>query len=108
MSGRFQGLNQYSGMKIECLAQGHSTAPLLWGGLAQWIASRSTDQGVPFSRPGRVAVRCGLEQVTFTHFLILVKPRNPCDIWYLNMIVFIILSVHLIKAEVLSLKVIAL
>ena len=29
----------------------------------QWLASRTTDQGVPGSRPGRVAVRCGLEQV---------------------------------------------
>ena len=24
-----------------------------WGGLAQWLASRTTDQGVPGSRPGR-------------------------------------------------------
>ena len=36
------------------------------GGLAQWSALRTTDQGVSGSRPGRVAVRCGLEQVTFT------------------------------------------
>ena len=47
------------------------------GGLAQWLASRTTDQGVPGSRPGRVAIRCGLEQVTFTHCLVLVKPRKP-------------------------------
>ena len=47
------------------------------GGLAQWLASRTTDQGVPGSRPGRVAVRYGLEQVTFTPCLVLVKPRKP-------------------------------
>ena len=44
---------------------------------------RTTDQGVPGSRPGRVAVRCGLEQDTFTPCLVLVKPRKPwttdCD-----------------------------
>ena len=34
------------------------------GGPAQWLESRTTDQGVPGSWPGRVAVRCGLEQVT--------------------------------------------
>ena len=38
----------------------------LWGRLAQWLASRTTDQGVPGSRPGLVAVRCGLGHVTFT------------------------------------------
>ena len=38
-------------------------------GLAQWLASRTTDQGVPGSRPGGVAVRCGLEQVTFIPLL---------------------------------------
>ena len=43
----------------------------------QWLASRTTDQGVPSSRPGRVAVRCGLEQVAFTPCLVLVKPRKP-------------------------------
>ena len=31
----------------------------------------------PGSRPGRVAVHCGLEQVTFTPCLVLVKPREP-------------------------------
>ena len=35
-------------------------------GLAQWLASWTTDQGVPGSGPGRVVVRCGLEQVTYT------------------------------------------
>ena len=49
----------------------------MWGGLAQWLASRTTDQGVPCSRPGRGTVCCGLEQVTFTHCLVLVKPRKP-------------------------------
>ena len=38
---------------------------------------------VPGSRPDRVAVRCGLDQVTFTPCLVLVKPRKPwaidCD-----------------------------
>ena len=47
------------------------------GGLAQWLASQTTDQGVSGSRPGRVAIRCGLEQVTFTPCLVLVKPRKP-------------------------------
>ena len=47
------------------------------GGLAQWLASRTTDQGVPVSRPGRGTVCCGLEQVTFTHCLVLVKPMKP-------------------------------
>ena len=41
-----------------------------WGGLAQWLASL----GVPGSRPGRGTVCCGLEQVTFTHCSVLVKP----------------------------------
>ena len=46
------------------------------GGLAQWLASRTTDLGVPGSRPGQVAVRCGLEQVTFNPCLVLVKPKK--------------------------------
>ena len=40
----------------------------------------ATDYGprVPGSRPGRVAVCCGLEQVTFPNcFIVLVKPRKP-------------------------------
>ena len=32
--------------------------------------------GVPGSRPSRVAVRCGLEQVTFTPCLVLAKPMK--------------------------------
>ena len=47
-----------------------------WGGLAQWLASWTTDQGVPGSRPGRGTVCCSLEQVTFTNCLVLVKPRK--------------------------------
>ena len=47
-----------------------------WGGLAHWLASRTTDQGVPGSRPACGTVCCGLEQVTFTHCLLLVKPRK--------------------------------
>ena len=47
------------------------------GGLAQWLASPTTNQGVPGSRHGQVAVRCGLEQVTFIACLVLVKPRKP-------------------------------
>ena len=39
------------------------------GGLAQWLASQTTDQGVPGSRPGRSTVCCDLEQVTFPHCL---------------------------------------
>ena len=46
------------------------------GGLAQWLGRRISDQGVPGSSPGRCAVRCGLEQVTFTPCLVLVKPRK--------------------------------
>ena len=42
------------------------------GRLAQWLASRTTDQGVPGSTPGRGTVCCGPEQVTFTHCLVLV------------------------------------
>ena len=38
-------------------------------GLAQWLASRTMDQGVPGSRPGCGTVCCGLKQVTFTHCL---------------------------------------
>ena len=46
-------------------------------GLRQWLASRTTGQGVPGSRPNRGTVCCGIEQVTFTHCLVLVKPRKP-------------------------------
>ena len=47
------------------------------GGLAQWnLGPRTTDQGVPGLSPGRGAVRCGIEQVTFTPCLVLVKPRK--------------------------------
>ena len=51
--------------------------PIKRDGLAQWLASRTTDQGVPESRPGRGTVWCGLEKVRFTHCLVLVKPRKP-------------------------------
>ena len=51
--------------------------PGLKGGLAQWLASQTTDQGVTGSRPGRVAIRCGLDEVTFRPCLVLVQPRNP-------------------------------
>ena len=34
------------------------------------------DQGVPGSSPGLCSVCCGLEQVTFTPCLVLVKPRK--------------------------------
>ena len=48
------------------------------GGSAQWLASRTTDQGVPCSRPGLVTVLCSLEQVTFfTPCLVLFKHRKP-------------------------------
>ena len=49
----------------------------MWGRLAQWLASQTTDQGVPGSSTGRCAVRCGLEKVTYTHCLVLVEPRKP-------------------------------
>ena len=45
--------------------------------VAQWLASRTTDQRVPGSRPGQVAARCGVDQVTFTPCIVLVKPRKP-------------------------------
>ena len=52
-------------------------------GLAQWLAPRATDQGVPGSRPGRGTVCCGLEQIIFTHCLVLVKHRKPwTDDWH--------------------------
>ena len=40
------------------------------GGVAQWIGRRTSDQGAP----GSIPRRCGLEQVTFTLCLVLVKP----------------------------------
>ena len=46
------------------------------GGLAQWLVLRTTDQGVPGSRPGRVPGRCGLEQVIFTPCLVLANPGS--------------------------------
>ena len=48
----------------------------LRGGVAQWIGRRISDQGVPGSIPRRCIFRCGLEQVTFTLCLVLVKPRK--------------------------------
>ena len=44
--------------------------------MAQWIGCRILDQGVPGSIPRRCTFRCGLEQVTFTLCLVLVKPRK--------------------------------
>ena len=46
------------------------------GRQAQWLGRRISDKGVPGSSPGRWDVRCGLEQVTFTPCLVLVKPRK--------------------------------
>ena len=34
-------------------------------------------QGVPGSRPDLGTFCCGLQQVTFTHCLVLLKPRKP-------------------------------
>ena len=42
--------------------------------------SRIMDQGVPGARPSRVAVCCGLEQVTFTPGLVLVKTQEAVDV----------------------------
>ena len=42
--------------------------------MAQCLASCTTYHVVPGSRPGRVVVRCGLVLVTFTPYLVLVKP----------------------------------
>ena len=44
-----------------------------WG---KWLGCQISDQGVPVSNPGRCTFRCGLEQVTFTPCLVLVKPRK--------------------------------
>ena len=46
------------------------------GGVAQWLGCWIWDQGVPGSNPSRCTFRCGLEQVTFTPCLVLVKPRK--------------------------------
>ena len=69
--------------KLSCAPNLLSLRCIKWeSGLAQWLASRTTDQGVPGSRPGCGTVCCGLEQVTFTHCLVLVKPRQPwTDDW---------------------------
>ena len=44
--------------------------------MAQWSGCWISDQGVPGSSPGQCTFRCGLEQVTFTPCLVLVKPRK--------------------------------
>ena len=44
------------------------------GGVVQWIGRRISDQGVPGSIPRKCTFRCGLEQVTITLCLVLVKP----------------------------------
>ena len=44
--------------------------------MAQWIGRRISDQGVPGSIPRMCTFHCGLEQVTFTLCLVLVKPRK--------------------------------
>ena len=44
--------------------------------MAQWIGHRISDTGVPGSIPRWRTFRCGLEQVTFTLCLVLVKPRK--------------------------------
>ena len=64
---------------IKMLDCWHIFFPLFktWDGLAQWLASQTTDQGVPGSRPGRGTVCYDLEQVTFTHCLVPVEPRKP-------------------------------
>ena len=47
----------------------------------QCFSIKSSDFGprVPGSIPRRCTFRCGLEQVTFTHCLVLVKPRKRFD-----------------------------
>ena len=44
--------------------------------MAEWLGRRISDKGVPGSSAGRCTFRCGLEQVTFTPCLVLVKPRK--------------------------------
>ena len=55
-------------LATECL--GRCIKPINGGGLAHWLALQNMDHWVPGSRPGRVAVCCGLEQVTFTPCLL--------------------------------------
>ena len=54
----------------------YTKVPSERGGVAQLIGRRISDQGVPGSIPRRGIFCCGLEQVTFTLCLILVKPRK--------------------------------
>ena len=49
---------------------------VIGGGLVQGLGPQISNQGVPGSSPGRCAICCGLEQVTFTPCLVLVKPRK--------------------------------
>ena len=44
--------------------------------MAQRLGLRISDKGVPGSSPGQCTFRCGLEHVTFTPCLVLVKPRK--------------------------------
>ena len=64
---------------MSCLDRDRASSGLHVRVLAQWLASRTTDQGVPGSRPDRGTVCCGLEQVTFTYCLVLVKPQEAVD-----------------------------
>ena len=41
------------------------------------VSIGTRDQGIPCSGPDLGTVCCGLEQVTYTHCLVLVKPRKP-------------------------------
>ena len=62
----------------------HSCAPshyfplleVIGGRLVQWLGHQISNQGVPGSSLGRCAICCGLEQVTFTPILVLLKPRK--------------------------------
>ena len=48
--------------------------------LGSCAVNRASDFGPrgPWFNPGRCTFRCGLEQVTFTLCLVLVKPRKQC------------------------------
>ena len=66
----FQGLPTKSDANQHADLQWSARDLKLWGwgggGGGDWRSGRRRRQGVPGSRPGWVAVRCGLEQVTFT------------------------------------------
>ena len=60
--------------QFDCLIK-HVLSWIFFSLSADWRSGKRRE-GVPGSRPGRGTVCCGLEQVTFIHCLVLVKPRK--------------------------------